>query len=95
MPRKRKTMMKKLLISFFILGPLTQMSFSQTSIKEKGGYIIIKEGKKRVQLNLPEEMKGAEAYIIKMNKLTDSKSINADLLNRSKNLGLFKKTKDD
>ena len=30
-----------------------------------------------------------------MNKLTDSKSINADLLNRSKNLGLFKNTKDD
>ncbi len=95
MPRKRKTMMKKLLISFFILGPLTQMSFSQTSIKEKGGYVIIKEGNSRVQLSLPEEMKGADAYIIKMNKLTDSKSINADILNRSKNLGLFKKTKDD
>ncbi|MBG08423.1 MAG: hypothetical protein CME68_06665 [Halobacteriovoraceae bacterium] len=95
MPKKRKTMMTKLFISFLILGFLIQSAFSQTSIKEKGGYIIIKEGKKRVQLNLPEEMKDVDAFIIKMNKLTDSKSINADILNRSKNLGLFKKTKDD
>lgn len=95
MPKKRKIMMTKLFISFFILGSLIQMASSQTSIKEKGGYIIIKEGKKRVQLSLPEEMKDADSYIIKMNKLTDSKSINADILNRSKNLGLFKQTKDD
>ena len=87
--------MTKLFLSFFILGSLIQMASSQTSIKEKGGYIIIKEGKKRVQLSLPEEMKDADSYIIKMNKLTDSKSINADILNRSKNLGLFKQTKDD
>ena len=95
MPKKRKIMMTKLFLSFFILGSLIQMASSQTSIKEKGGYIIIKEGKKRVQLSLPEEMKDADSYIIKMNKLTDSKSINADILNRSKNLGLFKQTKDD
>jgi tetratricopeptide (TPR) repeat protein len=44
---------------------------------------------------MPEEMKDADAYIIKLNKLTDTKSINADILNRSKKLGLFKKNKDD
>ena len=87
-------MMKHLLISFFVFGSFIQAVQSQTSIKEKGGYIIIKEGKSRVQLHLPEEMKNADAYIIKMNKLTDSNSINADILNRSKNLGLFKNTKD-
>jgi tetratricopeptide (TPR) repeat protein len=68
---------------------------SQTKIEEKEGYIYIKEGDSQVQLAMPEEMKDADAYIIKLNKLTDTKSINADILNRSKKMGLFKKNKDD
>lgn len=68
---------------------------SQTKIEEKEGYIFVKEGESQVQLAMPEEMKDAEAYIIKLNKLTDTKSINADILNRSKKLDLFKKNKDD
>lgn len=84
---------KKYLI--FVLSFLSLQAFSQTKIREKDGYIIVKEGKKQVQMALPEEMKDADAYIIKLNKLTDTKSINADILNRTKNLGVFKKTKDD
>ena len=89
-----KNQIRHLLTFLFILGFFNQAAQSQTSIEEKkGGYILIKEGKSRVQLHLPEEMKNADSYIIKMNKLTDSESINADILNRSKNLGPLKTPK--
>jgi len=82
-------------IIFFLLSFIPSLVISQTKIEEKEGYIYVKEGESQVQLAMPEEMKDADAYIIKLNKLTDTKSINADILNRSKKLGLFKKNKDD